>query len=122
MHISTDGSDAAMRFATEFIESGKRQKVAERAWVEALQDQGVMAAHPDDGWVDRVENYASLVHPQFSYGPKVGDVIALGTERKHRLVRIARIENSVIFQAPRKYFFEAVESRLEACESVLKQI
>ena len=60
----------------------------EREWIESLRRQGVKAAHPDDGWVDRKINKVSFCYPQFNDGVKGGDIIALGNHLKHRLVKV----------------------------------
>jgi hypothetical protein len=63
-------------------------------WVTALRNQGIKAAHPDDGWVDREKNRVQFSYPQFNDGADVGDVIALGYDWKWRLVRLtAHYEN-----------------------------
>lgn len=57
-------------------------------WIDSLREQGVKAAHPDDGWVDRDENKVHLAYPQFNDGLTVGDLLALGWDDKWRLVRV----------------------------------
>lgn len=50
----------------------------ERKWIADLRATGVKAAHPDDGWVDRIRNHVVLAYPQFNDGLEVGDLLALG--------------------------------------------
>ena len=49
-----------------------------RAWIASLREQGVKAAHPDDGWVNRDRNEVYLSYPDFNDGLGVGDLLALG--------------------------------------------
>lgn len=60
-------------------------------WVESLRAQGIKAAHPDDGWVDREKSTVHFAYPQFNDGVKVGDQIALGWPGKHNKTRIVTI-------------------------------
>lgn len=59
-----------------------------------LRAQGVKAAHPDDGWVDRQCNSVQFVYPAFDDGVQVGDLIALGWPWPgYRLVRVIGIQD-----------------------------
>ena len=63
-------------------------------WIATLRVAGVKAAHPDDGWVNRKDNYVQFAYPQFNDGAKAGDLIALGWPQwgdkkpRHRIVRL----------------------------------
>ena len=80
-------------------------------WIAALRAQGVKAAHPDDGWVDREANTVLFTYPQFDDGAKVGDLVALGWPRwnsakpQHRIVRIT---GEVVRTFTRRWAFEDV--------------
>lgn len=50
----------------------------EKEWIAALRAQGVKAAHPNDGWVDREKKEVFFCYPQFNDGAKEGDIVALG--------------------------------------------
>lgn len=63
-------------------------QVAEDAWIAKLRADGVKAAHPDDGWVDRKENVLQLIYPHFNDGAEVGSTVALGSPESYRLVRL----------------------------------
>lgn len=71
------------------------------AWIAALRAAGVKAAHPDDGWVNRKDNYVQFVYPQFNDGAKAGDLVALGWPQwhsekpRHRIVRLVEFHRSV---------------------------
>jgi hypothetical protein len=66
-----------------------RQMASEKAqWIADLRSQGVKAAHPDDGWVDRDENKVHLCYPDFNDGLVVGDLLALGWPDCYRIVRV----------------------------------
>jgi hypothetical protein len=76
---------------------------------ERLRAEGVTAAHPDDGWVDRTRSCVQFVYPQFNDGVSVGDLIALGWEWKsYRLVRVTRIEER--HGRTKHYYFVPVAS------------
>ena len=85
----------------EFVarwDAGCREQQREQdRWVEKLRSEGVKAAHPDDGWVDRKENTVNLCYPQFNDGLQVGDVMALGWPDSHRLVKITERIQSRFF-------------------------
>ena len=76
------------------------------AWVASLRAQGVKAAHPDDGWVDREHNRVQLVYPVFDDNQRVGELIALGDADEHRLVRVTSIRTSLWFKEIVHYSFE----------------
>ncbi len=66
-------------------------------------NNGVKASHPDDGWVDRKENYVQFCYPQFIESIEVGDEVALGDFDKYRVVKIVSVEKSGFGLA--KYYF-----------------
>lgn len=55
-------------------------------WIKMLRSNGIIAAHPDDGWVE--ENRVCLCYPQFNDGIAIGKIMALGQPGKYRLVKI----------------------------------
>lgn len=68
-------------------------------WKIDLIKQGVVAAHPDDGWVDRGQKFFRLVYPEFIAGViKENSLVALGNHHTYRLVRITRIEQPKVLQ------------------------
>ena len=77
-------------FADEFRRLCEERQDEHDAWVARLRAEGVAAAHPDDGWVDRDVPRVRLVYPAFDDGVKVGSLVALGDSRSHRLVRLVR--------------------------------
>ena len=100
----------------EFIhtwnEVGKKMEDEERRWIEYLRSQGVKAAHPDDGWVDRENNNVLLQYPQFNDGVKIGDTIALGWSwNKTRLVKVVDIVISPL--VGKRYVFEPIKPEKE---------
>ncbi len=61
----------------------------EVAWLSMLRREGIKAAHPDDGWVNRQKNTVHFAYPQFDDGAGIGDRIALGwASDKWRIVTI----------------------------------
>ncbi len=71
------------------------------AWIASLRAAGVKAAHPDDGWVNRKDNYVQFVYPQFNDGAKAGDLVALGRPQwesakpQHRIVRLVEFHSRI---------------------------
>lgn len=59
-------------------------------WIAQLRAEGVKAAHPDDGWIDREKNTVTFCYPQFNDGAGAGELVALGWYDRHRLVRLVR--------------------------------
>ena len=57
-------------------------------WIEMLKKNGIDAAHPDDGWVNRETNEVLLCYPQFNKGVRVGSLVALGWASGYRIVKI----------------------------------
>ena len=70
----TSNPELAQRWADICIEGERKEK----EWITALRAQGVKAAHPNDGWVDREKNELYFCYPQFNDGAKEGDKVALG--------------------------------------------
>lgn len=56
-----------------------------------LKSKGIKAFHPDDGWVNREENYVEFSYPHFLLDIKVGDKIALGGYDKYRICEVTEI-------------------------------
>jgi hypothetical protein len=62
------------------------------AWVAALREQGISAAHPDDGWVNRTTNEINFVYPQFKDALQPGSLVALGWPDRHRIVELTDLK------------------------------
>ena len=95
-----------------FSQAAHEMEAAQDRWIAELRAAGVKAAHPDDGWVDRVNNSVSFCYPQFNDGAGIGDIIALGSAPwsfgdRTRLVRIVGKKIGVFSGTPR-WFFEPV--------------
>lgn len=71
-----------------FRRAVERATGEEDGWIARLRADGVRAAHPDDGWVDRDAGTVRFVYPQFDDGVVPGCVVALGWPDGHRLVRL----------------------------------
>lgn len=85
----------------------------ELEWIAKLRAVGVKGSHPDDGWVNREQNYVSFVYPQFNDGPQVGDMIALGWSgktNKTRICRVTKVVHGSIHWEATKYWFEEVSN------------
>jgi hypothetical protein len=67
-------------------EIGTRMEREQKQWERILRGYGVVAAHPDDGWVkrDRDPQQVHFAYPAFlDRAPQVGDLIALGSAHHH---------------------------------------
>ena len=56
-----------------------------------LRSQHIKGAHPDDGWVDRENSQVCLMYPQFLDEIAVGDLFAIGSCDRHRIVKITEV-------------------------------
>lgn len=56
----------------------------EEQWVAGLRKRGFKAAHPNDGWVDRVNKELNLCYPQFDDGVEPGSMVMLGWPRDEK--------------------------------------
>jgi hypothetical protein len=83
-------------FVIEYANICRQMQEKKREWIEILRSDGVKAAHPDDGWVNREENKVHLTYPQFNDGVGIGDRIALGTPTKWRIVEVTGIEQGML--------------------------
>lgn len=100
-----------MSLITGIATSMEREQAA---WIAQLREQGVKAAHPDDGWVDREQNSVTLCYPQFNDGAKAGDLVALGWptwagKDRYRIVRLTERVPSSMFGVSHEWFFQEVE-------------
>jgi hypothetical protein len=86
-----------------------RMEAKENEWIKALQAQGIKAAHPDDGWVNRAENYITLCYPSFDDGLEVGSKLVLGSSLrdKYRVVEITRADH--IWVGLTHWYFKPVQ-------------
>lgn len=88
------GVSGQARFVALYADIATSMERDQEAWIAALRAAGVMAAHPDDGWVNRKDNRVQFVYPQFNDGAKAGDLVALGwpqwssAKPQHRIVRL----------------------------------
>lgn len=70
------GTPEAVSLALD-IQADMRSKT--ELWKDALRQMGVVAAHPNDGWVKRGDKKEfHLAYAHFNFGLKVGDLAALG--------------------------------------------
>ena len=88
------------------VAKGKRE---EALWIERLRADGIKAAHPDDGWIDRDEDSVFFSYPQFNDGVRVGDRIALGSPRKYRVVEVVGQKEAGFIPMGPRWLFRAVE-------------
>ena len=95
--------DAMARWAEICHEDDRK----EDKWIESLRAEGVKAAHPDDGWVDREADSVHFAYARFDDGVNVGDMIALGCADKWRIVTVTEIKDVGIVMPMRRYFFSS---------------
>jgi hypothetical protein len=91
----SNGSSAGDAFLSVFAKVCQEMREEVKQWVEELRSRGVKAARHDDGWVDREKNTV-LIWPHdahFNDGAGLGDVIALGSPKKYRLVRLIGVDH-----------------------------
>ncbi len=88
MNIRHNGSKTGMEFAAHLGTIMRERAEAESAWRAKLFSQGVVATHPDDGWVDREENTICFAYPYINRRLEPGALVALGDHEKHRIVRL----------------------------------
>jgi hypothetical protein len=50
----------------------------ENSWIANLRKEGFKAAHPNDGWINRVDKNFILCYPQFDDGVTLGSMVMLG--------------------------------------------
>src|SRR5258706_4814666 len=92
--VSSNGSPAGNSFMALFYKEQDSFRGRENQWLEQMKLEGVMAVHPDDGWVDRKENYVIFSYPQYRNAVKEGDIVVLGHHTAYRRVKVIRIEPS----------------------------
>ncbi len=87
----------SQEFIDLWIENERKRAEEKKLWIEELRSKGIKAAHPNDGWVDRINNTVKFAYPQFNDGVEIGDLIALGTSYEDiRIVKVINIETSMI--------------------------
>lgn len=97
MRGTTNGSDTGNSFAAHFLATCARIDAEEQAWCQRLRDEGIAAAHPDDGWVDRQKNTVRFAYPHFHARPiEAGAKVALGWPDKYRIVEITKVETGIL--------------------------
>lgn len=103
-------------FAQHFRDACDALQAAHDAWVSTLRGQGVRAAHPDDGWVNREHNTVAFVFPYFNDGLAPGDMVALGTHAGHRIVRLVELLPSPWLTMQDRWRFTATPTKTEGTE------
>lgn len=103
--LMTSDSPSAIAWWSDICHAADRR---EDEWIRTLRADGVKAAHPDDGWVDRKEDSINFAYARFNDGVKPGDRIALGDPHKWRIVTVTKIVDCGIIMPMRRYFFESI--------------
>ena len=83
--IGSNGSAAGNQFMKLMIQADTQAKNLKRVWADHLIENGIVMAHPNDGWVDRQNQIFSPCYPQFkTKSPEIGDRLALGWPPKDK--------------------------------------
>ena len=90
-------TEVAENFYKTFNGIVHADKAAKLEWVTQLESDGIKAAHPDDGWVNRASHEVQFCYPHFYHNPQIGDKIALGWHDKYRIVVIVSIRQPILF-------------------------
>lgn len=106
--VSSNGSTAGDSFVALYAKVCAEDREQERQWIASLRLQGVKAAHPDDGWIDRKKSLLHFAYPQFNDGAAPGDLVALGWAEKWRIVKLLGVKDGLF--GFRQYRFEEVAS------------
>lgn len=74
---ATEGNE---KFVHSYNQICRDYDEAAHVWIKQLRAQGFVAAHPNDGWVDRDNNRFTLVYPHFQDREvlQTGDTVMLG--------------------------------------------
>ena len=72
-------------------------------WLAVMSNLGVMAAHPDNGWVNWDENWFVLQYPHFDKGATIGDKVALGNAKKYNIVVVK--DAKILTNGTIRYYF-----------------
>ena len=87
------------KFVMLWAEICRNQELEKAEWVDMLRSNGIKAAHPNDGWINRERDYLTFQYPQFNDGADIGDLVMLGwpstKEDKLLLVRLTKKHKSL---------------------------
>lgn len=85
-------NNAALEFQKLWQAAQVEYAQREREWIADLRARGIVAAHPDDGWVNRDLNEIFFAYPQFDDGVRVGARVALGEPYgKTRIIQLTGV-------------------------------
>ena len=102
-------------FVDRFIRGCLKRQIEEDKWIEDLRNRGIKAAHPDDGHVDRKNNTINFAYPDFNDGLEQGCLVALGSPRKYRIIKLVKHLKEECFLGviyERKWKFENSEEKI----------
>jgi hypothetical protein len=102
---ANDADGAA--FLAGFVQISRADAASSATWVARLRAQGIAAAHPDDGWVDREQHSVLLINPYYADSLEVGGLLVLGDQRRWRVVRLTRYA-AYRWGGGGRWFFEEV--------------
>jgi hypothetical protein len=99
--IICEGNPTFVENMRNIIEESNDKK---EKWIFWLKEYGIKAAHPDDGFHNRIERYFSFFYPYFDNGVKINDKVALGDYDNFIVKKIIDIKKS--FFGNKKYYYK----------------
>lgn len=95
------------QFEALWAEAGSEIAAERQLWVAEMRALGATVVMPDDGWVDRAENWLSVPdYADFALPAYPGDLIALGGPHSWRLVKVTDVLPVAPFSGWPKYRFD----------------
>ena len=86
----------------------RERELASIKWL--VDNLGISAVHPDDGWVDRDRNIFTLMYPPYREIIKAGSLVALGNSTDgYRIVQVtSKADNLWSTENTEEWHFEEV--------------
>lgn len=109
--INAQANDpAGMAFLNELRKLEQNDQDKKKSWNSFLQTQGVVASHPENGWVDREENYIFNNSDWTIWGElKPNVLVAIGDPDDYRVVRLMKfVKWQLAYNNNGNWYFEEV--------------
>jgi len=83
------GPTSNLEFQKDWYDVCEREQREQDEWILKLIEDGIKAAHPDDGWNDRDNNEIHFAYPRFIHPLlQIGNLVALGRPEKFHIVKL----------------------------------
>lgn len=79
-------------------------------WINHLRENGVKAAHPNHGWINREEKHFHSCYPYFNDGIEVGCFVAIGSYDKYKIVQITEIRKALFWDY--NYYYQEITDEI----------